>query len=280
MSKEIARRSLLGTICQRCQRHSISPRLPKRPFSTTNSIAAPNDDQPSSSPPSSRPERASSTSDLIRLLGKPTEGKPTEPSRRNRHDTQIAPNLSSLANIMASQKRDQRASLASGSARGEYNASLLSQTRKSPRTSTLLDYDNSAENPDNLRLTPDMTPPHHLHIYSTKHNTHLTLTRPDRNPIISVSAGNINFRKAARGTFDAAYQLAAWTMKTMQERGLMAEIMQLEIILRGFGPGREAVTKALLGTEGRNLRRSVVRVTDATRLKFGGTRSPKPRRLG
>lgn len=143
----------------------------------------------------------------------------------------------------------------------------------------MLDYDNSVENPLN-RLTPDLTPPHHFHVYATKHNTHITLTRPNRDPIISVSAGNINFKKAARGTYDAAYQLAAWTMKTMQEKGLMAEITQLEVVLRGFGVGRDAVTKALLGTEGRNLRGSVVRVTDATRLKFGGTRSPKPRRLG
>ncbi|KAI9695794.1 MAG: hypothetical protein M1836_006060 [Candelina mexicana] len=173
---------------------------------------------------------------------------------------------------MQSQKRDQKISAALTASRVPYAPPSL-------HTPTLLDYDNSVENPLN-RLTPGLTPPHHLHVYATKHNTHITLTRPNRDPIISVSAGNINFRKAARGSYDAAYQLAAWTMKTIQERGLMAEILQLEVILRGFGVGREAVTKALLGTEGRNLRGSVVRVTDATRLKFGGTRSPKPRRLG
>lgn len=125
-----------------------------------------------------------------------------------------------------------------------------------------------------------LQPPHHLHIYATKHNTHITLTRPNRNPILSVAAGNINFRKAARGSYDAAYQLTAYVMGQIQEQGLMSKIQKLEVVLRGWGAGREAVTKALMGSEGRNLRGRIVRVTDATRLKFGGTRSPKPRRLG
>ncbi|EKG17713.1 Ribosomal protein S11 [Macrophomina phaseolina MS6] len=122
--------------------------------------------------------------------------------------------------------------------------------------------------------------PHHLHITATKHNTHLTLTRPDRNPIISVSAGNIGFRKAARSTYDAAYQLAAFVLSNIQERGLLMDIKRLELVFKGFGEGREAVRKAIMGTEGMMIRNRIVRVTDATRLKFGGTRSKKPRRLG
>lgn len=69
-------------------------------------------------------------------------------------------------------------------------------------------------------------------------------------------------------------------MGTIQERGLLPQIKELEVVFRGFGAGREATQKVLLGTEGRRLRDKVIRVTDATRLKFGGTRSPKPRRLG
>jgi small subunit ribosomal protein S11 len=98
--------------------------------------------------------------------------------------------------------------------------------------------------------------------------------------MISVSAGNIGFRKSGRKHYDSAFQLASYVMGRMQEQGLNAQIKKLEVTLRGFGAGREAVTKALLGTEGRLLRGKVVRVTDATRLKFGGTRSKKPRRLG
>lgn len=119
-----------------------------------------------------------------------------------------------------------------------------------------------------------------FHIYATKHNTHITLATPDRSPKISVSAGNLGFRKANRGTYDAAYQLASYVLGRIQEEGLLNEIREIEVVLRGFGIGREAVTKAILGTEGRLVRNKIIRVTDATRLKFGGTRSPKPRRLG
>lgn len=122
--------------------------------------------------------------------------------------------------------------------------------------------------------------PHHFHIYATKHNTHINLTNPNRDSIISLSAGNIGFRKAARGTYDAAYQLAAYVLGRIYEEGLLAKIGKLEVVLRGFGVGREAVTKALLGAEGRLLRKKITQVSDSTRLKFGGTRSRKPRRLG
>ena len=54
----------------------------------------------------------------------------------------------------------------------------------------------------------------------------------------------------------------------------------IEVVLRGYGPGREAFQKALLGQEGRDINQLVSKVTDGTRLKFGGTRSPAVRRLG
>jgi small subunit ribosomal protein S11 len=146
--------------------------------------------------------------------------------------------------------------------------------------------------------------PHRLHVLSTKHNTHLTLVQPPRpasqtassgisatnasaadqkkmvDMLLSISAGNIGFRKAGRGSYDAAYQLTAFTLKTMKERGMLRDIKKLEIVMRGFGPGREAFTKAILGAEGRDIRSRISAVLDATRLKIGGTRSPKPRRLG
>lgn len=145
---------------------------------------------------------------------------------------------------------------------------------------------------------------HRLHVLATKHNTHLTLVQPPKpasettssgisstnasaadqkkmvDVLLSISAGNIGFKKAGRGSYDAAYQLTAFTLKTMQERGMMHDIKKLEIVMRGFGAGREAVTKAILGAEGRNIRDRISAVLDATRLKIGGTRSPKPRRLG
>lgn len=138
-----------------------------------------------------------------------------------------------------------------------------------------------------LTRTP-IVRPHHLHIYATRHNCHITLTSGNRDPIISVSSGNIGFKKSQRGTYDAAYQLGVYVMGLINNQAMLDEryqgkggqIRQLEVVLRDFGPGREALTKIILGGEGRVLRGRIVTVMDATRLKFGGSRSKKPRRLG
>lgn len=145
---------------------------------------------------------------------------------------------------------------------------------------------------------------HRLHVLATKHNTHLTFVQPQKpasqtagsgisstnasaadqkklvDVLLSLSAGNIGFRKAGRGSYDAAYQLTAFMLKQIQEKGMLRDIKKLDVIMRGFGAGREAVTKVLLGSEGRNIRDRISSVKDATRLKIGGNRSPKPRRLG
>ena len=146
--------------------------------------------------------------------------------------------------------------------------------------------------------------PFRLHVYAHKHNTHLTFVQPSRaaadtassrtagakttaaeqnkkvDTLLSISAGNIGFRKAGRGSYDAAFQLTAFAIKQIEEKGMLRDCKSLEVVLRGFGAGREAVTKVLLGSEGRNIRNKITSVKDATRLKQGGPRSPKPRRLG
>ncbi|KAF3918531.1 hypothetical protein ABW21_db0207852 [Orbilia brochopaga] len=117
----------------------------------------------------------------------------------------------------------------------------------------------------------------HLNVYATKHNTHITFSDAKRKPFVSVSTGVLGFRKAARHTYDAAYQLSAHVFQKIEEKGLIPK--KVEVILRGFGVGREAFVKALLGKEGRYIKDVVVRVTDGTRTKFGGHRSKNRRRL-
>ncbi|KAL6243049.1 hypothetical protein RBB50_010149 [Rhinocladiella similis] len=144
--------------------------------------------------------------------------------------------------------------------------------------------------------------PYHIHVYAHKHNMHITFTDPSHNPILSLSCGSIGLKHAQRATYDACFQLAAYTFRKMVEKQwrvggkkmshnpmqTLADIRRpgaqyggagIEIILRGFGPGRDAFQKALLGTEGRMIKPLVAKVTDSTRLKFGGTRSPNVRRL-
>jgi small subunit ribosomal protein S11 len=153
---------------------------------------------------------------------------------------------------------------------------------RASRTHEMLDVSNlsSIGSFPSLRGEERQEEPHHFHVYATKHNTHITLTTPKRDPLISCSCGNIGFKKSGRKHYDSAFQLAGYVMGKIQEKGLLPKIKELELCLRGFGAGREAVTKAMLGNEGRNLRGKITKVSDSTRLKFGGTRSPKPRRLG
>ena len=148
-------------------------------------------------------------------------------------------------------------------------------------------YQQSFRPPDNS------DEPYHLNVYAHKHNMHITFTRPSRDPILSFSAGNLGFRKAQRSQWDTCYQVAGYTLRKMMEkqwrRGgaksnspqlTMSDVSRIEVIIRGFGPGRDAFQKAILGPEGRLIKTKIVRVTDATRLKFGGCRSPNVRRLG
>ncbi|KAE8353825.1 hypothetical protein BDV28DRAFT_132301 [Aspergillus coremiiformis] len=154
-------------------------------------------------------------------------------------------------------------------------------TRTNPTVST--DYSKMAESLEAEMIKQpysDRTPPHHLHVFSHKHNTILTLTRPNGNPLLSMSCGHLGFRKAQRSGYDPAYQLTSHVFGQMQERGYTLDIDRLEIVFRGFGQGREAFIRVLLGGEGKNIRGLVSRVTDSTRIKFGGTKSRKIRRLG
>ncbi|CAK7214313.1 hypothetical protein SCUCBS95973_002100 [Sporothrix curviconia] len=121
---------------------------------------------------------------------------------------------------------------------------------------------------------------YHFAIYAHRGNTHVTVSKPDGKVILSLSCGNLGFRKSGRGTYDAAYQLGAYAVDKLYQNNWHKKIQHMRVTLRGFGPGREALVKILLGTEGRPLRDKITQVSDTTRLKFGGSRSPKPRRLG
>lgn len=231
-----------------------------RPFSATARSKAEGDEgtpslAPNSSPDSQAPTRTNSPPDVLSSI-----------TRRTNNSQPVSPSLHPKA----------AASTSALSALGKF----LNENQSS-RAARRSSYDVFGASDGSLVPNQvEMAEAHHFHIYATRHNTHITVTRPDRSPLISVSAGNIGFRHAGRKHYDSAFQLASYVLGRMNESGMSAEIKRLEVILRGFGAGREAVTKALLGTEGRFLRPKVIKVADATRLKFGGTRSKKPRRLG
>lgn len=129
------------------------------------------------------------------------------------------------------------------------------------------------------RSAMEESEPYHFHIFSHRHNTHITVTKPSRDAIISLSCGNIGFKKGRRKQYDAAYQLTVYVLERLYDEGWDRKIDRMEVIMRGFGAGREAASKVLLGTEGSRLKDKIVRVADATRIKFGGTKSKNPRRV-
>ncbi|CEQ39710.1 SPOSA6832_01261, partial [Sporobolomyces salmonicolor] len=151
------------------------------------------------------------------------------------------------------------------------------------------------------RHTQRLTQPYKLHVFSTRNNTILTLTTSPsggadpspsdpHHPIAWVSAGSAGYKGAARGTYDAAVEVA---LKMFQKVGDLLDPpvlsggqkkkaagpkpTELEVIWKGFGQGRDAVFRTLMGAEGDKVRGLVRRVTDATPLKIGGTRAKKRR---
>lgn len=96
---------------------------------------------------------------------------------------------------------------------------------------------------------------------------------------LHVSAGQLGFRKAQRAEYEAAYQVSSRMFKQIEEKGLLGPNDKVELILKDFGKGREAFLAALQGKEGSRIRPNIVRISDSSKLRFGGSRPKKLRRL-
>ncbi|KAK6460804.1 mitochondrial 37S ribosomal protein YmS18 [Scheffersomyces coipomensis] len=96
---------------------------------------------------------------------------------------------------------------------------------------------------------------------------------------LHISAGQLGFRKSQRSEYEAGFQVATKLFKTIEEQNLIGPNDKIELILKDFGKGRDAFQAALLGKEGQNIRPNIVRISDNTKLQFGGSRPKKLRRL-
>lgn len=104
----------------------------------------------------------------------------------------------------------------------------------------------------------------------------IDMIRPRQEALITVSTGQLGFRGTSKSTYDAAFQTSARMFGLMVDKGLTTK--NLEIVTRNFGESREAFFKALFGKEGTRIRPLIKRLTDGTRLKFGGDRAPNKQR--
>ena len=108
------------------------------------------------------------------------------------------------------------------------------------------------------------------HIHATFNNTIVTISDMAGNVVIWASAGSKGFKGSRKSTPFAAQSAAEDVMAKAADMGMR----QLEVNVRGPGPGREAALRALSAA---GVRISVIR--DVTPIPHNGCRPPKRRRV-
>lgn len=108
------------------------------------------------------------------------------------------------------------------------------------------------------------------YIYATFNNTIVTITDPHGNVICWASGGTSGFKGSRKSTPYAAQLAAKKVADEAKEHGMR----ELEVFVKGPGPGREAAIRSLQAAE--MILRSI---TDKTPIPHNGCRPPKKRRV-
>lgn len=108
------------------------------------------------------------------------------------------------------------------------------------------------------------------HIQSTFNNTIITITDRQGDVITWSSAGTVGFKGSRKSTPYAA-QLAG---QQVARQAMSMGVRELDIFVKGPGPGREAAVRALQGAG-----IEVKSISDVTRVPHNGCRPPKKRRV-
>jgi small subunit ribosomal protein S11 len=109
-----------------------------------------------------------------------------------------------------------------------------------------------------------------VHIKATFNNTLLTVTDMNGDTICSSSAGCVGFKGSRKSTPFAAQQAAQRCASSAKRNG----VREVEIRIKGPGPGRESAISALQQT---GLR--IASIQDGTPLPHNGCRPRKRRRV-
>jgi small subunit ribosomal protein S11 len=120
------------------------------------------------------------------------------------------------------------------------------------------------------RKVRKMVPKGQAHIFATFNNTIITVTDLNGNTIAWATAGTAGFRGSRKSTPYAARLAARNVAREAQEHGMQ----EIEVIVKGPGPGREAAIRALQSSEIR-----VTAIRDITPVPHNGCRPPKKRRV-
>ena len=108
------------------------------------------------------------------------------------------------------------------------------------------------------------------HVHASFNNTIITITDRQGNALSASSSGAQGFKGSRKSTPFAAQVAAEQAGRIALEYG----IKNLEVQIRGPGPGRESAVRAL-----NNLGIKITQIEDVTPVPHNGCRPPKRRRV-
>lgn len=115
-----------------------------------------------------------------------------------------------------------------------------------------------------------MVPQGMAYVHATFNNTIVTMTDEMGNAICWASGGTSGFKGSRKSTPYAARVAAQNAAREAQEHGMQ----EVDVVVKGPGPGREAAIRALQASGIR-----VRSISDVTPVPHNGCRPPKKRRV-
>lgn len=109
-----------------------------------------------------------------------------------------------------------------------------------------------------------------VYINSTYNNTLISVTDLLGNVLVWGSAGKVGFKGSKKSTPYAGQRTMEDVLSRIKERGLL----EVDVLIKGVGSGRESAVRALQGS-GLN----VIGIKDQTPIPHAGVRPKKPRRV-
>jgi small subunit ribosomal protein S11 len=108
------------------------------------------------------------------------------------------------------------------------------------------------------------------HVHATFNNTIVTITDLQGNALAWATSGGSGFRGSRKSTPFAAQVAAERAGEIAKEYG----VKNLDVMIKGPGPGRESSVRALNATGFK-----ITSITDVTPIPHNGCRPPKKRRV-
>lgn len=108
------------------------------------------------------------------------------------------------------------------------------------------------------------------HVHASFNNTIITITDRQGNALAWATAGGSGFRGSRKSTPFAAQVAAETAGETAKQFGLK----NLDVHVKGPGPGRESAVRAL-----NNIGYKITNIIDVTPIPHNGCRPPKKRRV-